>query len=129
LDKEVYFFDLSKDPYLKTSTNDIPKLINVSSILESVRNILNTNKGERPYNPEFGCNLRQLLFEPLDQAVGYLIIEELKKCILSNEPRIEKLDIDLSIDEENQAYEITLFITPKSSNKQYQLKTVLNTIR
>ena len=57
-------------------------------IRESLNILLSTERGERVMRPEYGTNIRDLLFEPLDVSTATLVGEEIKKAILLNEPRV-----------------------------------------
>ena len=45
-------------------TNDVNVVEDVIAVKRSVRNLVQTNFYERPFNPELGCGVRELLFEP-----------------------------------------------------------------
>ena len=47
-----------------------------------------TRKGERPFQPDLGSGLQDILFEPLDYGSAALIKQEIKKCLNKYEPRI-----------------------------------------
>lgn len=59
-------------------------------------NLLLTNKGERLFNPNFGCNLKTMLFEGLtddfDEEVKYLVSYNINQQI----PEIQIIDITLN---------------------------------
>ena len=57
-------------------------------IRESLNILLSTAKGERVMRPDYGTNVRDLLFKPLDVSMGTLVGEEIKKAILLHEPRV-----------------------------------------
>jgi phage baseplate assembly protein W len=42
-------------------------------IKSDLRNLILTNRGERLMQPEFGCNLRQALFEQIDDGAGVFL--------------------------------------------------------
>ncbi len=65
-------------------------------IKRSLEVLLSTRLGERVMQPTYGCNLEDLLFNPLDLTLKTYIIELIKTAILYHEPRIdaEKVDID-----------------------------------
>ena len=58
------YSDLDLDFTRNPVTSDVVKLTDVEAVKRSVRNLVNTNKGERPFHPEIGCGIRGLLFEP-----------------------------------------------------------------
>ena len=51
--------------------------------------------------PEYGTNVRALLFEPLDVSTSTLIGEEIKKAILLNEPRVFVESVEATQEELN----------------------------
>ena len=67
------FKDLNLDFTRNTVTNDVVKIEDVEAIKRSVRNLVNTNFYERPFHPELGCGVRQLLFEPFTPVTSIFI--------------------------------------------------------
>jgi len=49
--------------------------------------ILSTHPGERPMRPEFGCRLRDFVFEPADATTAGLIAHEVRRSLQRWEPR------------------------------------------
>ena len=74
---------------------DVYKKIDVRSVEQSMKNILLTNWYEKPFQPFFGANLRQLLFE-LDTMVSEPEVNDLVRSSIERwEPRVEVQDIDI----------------------------------
>ena len=71
-----------------------------------------TSRGERVMLPDFGCDVKRYVFEPLDEITVNLIKNELLGSISKYEPRvrIEKLRVDTS-DQWGVEGLQTLFIT------------------
>ncbi len=67
-------------------------------IQRSLEILLSTSLGERVMLPAYGCNLRDLLFEPIDTGLQTLLFDRIKTAILYYEPRIEAEDILLQTD-------------------------------
>jgi phage baseplate assembly protein W len=71
-------------------------------------NLLLTSKGERVFNPEFGLDLREALFEPMTEDLTALI----KNIIITGintfvpEVTIDRLDVNQDID--NQTVSVTV---------------------
>ena len=57
------FRDLDLDFDRNIVTNDVKVVEDVVAIKRSVRNLVQTNFYERPFQPELGCGIRELLFE------------------------------------------------------------------
>ena len=92
-------------------------------IRESLNILLSTERGERVMRPEYGTNVRDLLFEPLDVSTATLVGEEIKKAILLNEPRVFVESVE-AIQEELNGYlevkiEYTIIATNTRSNLVY----------
>jgi len=69
-------------------TGDISFVSNNSSIIQSIKNIVLTRKGERPFNNYFGTGIVDLLFDnpsPVDIA---FLQKDIKTILEEIEPRI-----------------------------------------
>ena len=72
---------------------DVYKKIDLRAIDQSIQNILLTEKGEKPFDPKFGSNLRRLLFE-LSTSVSAADVEDtIKIALRTYEPRVEVKDV------------------------------------
>jgi len=62
-------------------------------IEEAIRLILGTCYGERPQRPEYGCGIHDLVFAPsAPQSVGQ-IVDQLRRALVAQEPRIDVLNV------------------------------------
>ena len=68
----------------------------VADINKSLEILLSTRLGERIMLPDYGCNLEELLFQPLDVTLKTYIKELIETAILYYEPRItaQKISLD-----------------------------------
>lgn len=69
------------------------------NVRESIRVILLTEPGERVMREEFGCGLREFLFEPNTVTSRQLISERIKRAIGAWEPRVNVEDVKVETDE------------------------------
>jgi phage baseplate assembly protein W len=99
---EIYS-DLSYNPSLN-QLGDLSTVINEQSIKQSIRTIVNTPKGSRIFEPDFGCNVGYYLFEQMSSDVGFSLGKDLQNNINKFEPRIEILNINVVVDTEEQSY-------------------------
>lgn len=57
-------------------------------ISQSLEILLSTAPGERTMNPRFGCRLKLLVFEAIDEGAAVSIRDVIERAILFHEPRI-----------------------------------------
>lgn len=57
-------------------------------IEESLHILLSTEIGERVMQPQYGCNMHRLVFEPLDTSLQAYMEDLIRTAILYFEPRI-----------------------------------------
>ena len=77
-------------------TNDLVVIKNEDAIKKSVKNIIFTILGEKPYMPLFGSSVNNSLFElsnPLDHV---RISDEIQSTLLNYEPRISNIQVNVS---------------------------------
>jgi hypothetical protein len=82
-------------PAFNNKTSDVGMLSDVDDIQSSLEILLTTRPGERVMRPDYGCNLDELVFEPLTTTFKTYIKDLISTAILYYEPRIEVNSIDL----------------------------------
>ena len=102
------FKDISMSFGSNPLTDDLIALKNESAISRSVRNIVMTLPGEKPFNPNFGSRVSSLLFENMDVITSGLIIDEIRTSIKNYEPRVELLSVDVNPDFEGNSYDVAI---------------------
>tara|TARA_B000000557_G_C20524914_1_gene338022 strand:- start:17 stop:439 length:423 start_codon:yes stop_codon:yes gene_type:complete len=89
------FADLDLNFTAHPVTEDIVAKKDANAIRQSVKNILLTNHYERPFKPNFGANLRGMLFEANDPLMGHRIKESIVNALGILEPRIGRIAVDI----------------------------------
>ena len=102
------FKDLSASFQTNPLSNDLIALKNESAIARSVRNLVLTGQGERPFQPVLGTGVSRLLFENMDKLTASAIRSELRTTIENYEPRVEINEIIVEPDFEGNAFHVTL---------------------
>ena len=67
----------------------------------NLRNLLLTQIGERPFQPEFGSNLRRICFEQIDDNLPQTVEEEVKNIVEQWLPYIILKEVQVLTDEGN----------------------------
>ena len=64
-------------------TNDLVTVKDNSAVAQSIKGLLLTRRGERPFQPDLGSGLQNLLFEPMDYGSAALIKKEISDILES----------------------------------------------
>jgi len=102
------FLDLSASFQTNPLSNDLISLKNESAIARSVRNLVLTIQGERPFQPVLGTGVSRLLFENMDKLTASAIRSEVRTTIENYEPRVEINEITVEPDFEGNAMNVTI---------------------
>lgn len=109
-------------PTFDRSSGSVGLVSAENDICESLQILLSTSLGERVIQPNYGCNLRDFIFEPLSPTVTSSIKEQLRTSILYHEPRILLNSLDLSMDEELEGrVKLTIDYTIINTNSRFNL--------
>lgn len=85
-------------------TGKIEEISYEESIRESIYLIVMTKKGERIMRPDFGCDIHQYMFEPVNSTMLTLVRCAVEEALTRWEPRIEDIEVEplTSLEEENE---------------------------
>jgi phage baseplate assembly protein W len=92
-------------------TKDLKVTKNSDAIKRSVMNLVLTQPGERFFNPNIGCRVRNLLFDPLDFITAAVIKSEIEYTIKAFEPRVVLKNVNVDLDEDNNGFDVVIEYT------------------
>jgi uncharacterized protein len=99
------------------------------NIREAIRVLLLTESGERVRRPEFGGDLRRLLFEPNTAATRRVIRDRIEQTLSTWEPRItlDAVEVEADPADESAALAtITYRLVATQASEQISLRLPLN---
>ena len=73
--------------------DDLIALKNENAIARSIRNLIFTVPGDKPFRPNIGCRVSEMLFENLDVITANQIKGEIDYTIRNFEPRVELQEV------------------------------------
>jgi phage baseplate assembly protein W len=125
--RERKYSDLDLAFDARTATDgDLYKKTDAAAVKQAVKNLLLTNRFEKPYRPDYGANLSSLLFELANEDVGEEIIEAVKGAIQRYEPRAKILDIKVTANLNTNAIAVTIQFRVINTNAVDVLRVNLN---
>lgn len=89
-------------------TGDINTLKDEASIKSSVKNIILTKPGEKLFEPLFGSDVTDLLFEPFDFIVKDRMENEIRTSLELYEPRILLEEVNVNWIDSSYEVEVTM---------------------
>jgi phage baseplate assembly protein W len=123
------FSDFDMDFVPHPQSGDIRLLKDSDSVKRSVRNILFTGKYERPFNPNFGGNLKQLLFEPATPLTAVSIREYIEEALRIYEPRVSIVQLQVNLDQDMLGYNVYLLFAIDNTSQIEVIDVFLERIR
>ena len=102
------FKDISLSFEMHPVTKDMPILKNESAIKRSIRNIVQTIPSERFFQPYFGSEIKNSLFEFVDFGSASLLEKQIEVAIKNFEPRVENPQIKVIPRANDNAFEIDI---------------------
>jgi len=114
----------------KIGSKDISKLTDITAVRRSVRNLLLTNFYEKPFHPEIGSGVRDILFEPMTPISAYILTMKIEVAIENYEPRVRLVGVRALPDIDNNSYNVTLeFYVVNAPTELVNMEVLLERLR
>jgi len=108
--------------------NQLGRVVNERSVVQSLKNIISTDLGERLFQPNIGSDVRKMLFENVAKDNLTMVSSYIQTAILRNEPRVSLTNVDVTSYPEENGIAITINYTlinnPEPLSFTYILKRV-----
>tara|TARA_B100001059_G_scaffold236200_1_gene285447 strand:- start:15662 stop:16063 length:402 start_codon:yes stop_codon:yes gene_type:complete len=102
------FKDISATFQSNPLNSDIIALKNENAISRSIRNLILTKLGDKPFQPDLGSEVYESLFETLDQITASSIQQQIENTIIKYEPRIDLKDVLVKANIPNNAFDVLI---------------------
>ena len=121
--------DLDLDFTRHPITNDVVKIEDVEAVKRSVKNLVQTNFYERPFHPELGCGVRELLFENFTPLTGIFIRRKVQEVLDNYEPRARVSGIAVNEQPDRNAIDVQVNFYVLNLPNPVSVTTTLQRIR
>ena len=92
----------------KPVSGDINILTDITNIKRAVRNLVLTNIYEKPFHPEIGSGVRDMLFENMTPLTSIILSKKVEEVIENFEPRVRLMSVSARPDLDRNIYEMTI---------------------
>ena len=111
------------------NTSDVGIKKNNAAVIQSCLNILRTNHGERPFDYNFGANLRAYLFENMSNVTAANMSTSIETALVNYEPRIRVLNVNIQTKPQDNEVFITVTGQVVSNNEIIDISTTIERLR
>ena len=123
------YVDLDLDFTRHPVTNDVVKITDVDAVKRSVRNLINTQFYERPFHPELGCGVRDMLFENYTPMTGIFMRRKIEEVLSNYEPRASLSSIQVNEQMDRNAIDVVVNFYVLNLPNPVSVTTTLQRIR
>lgn len=93
--------------FIHPASGDLLLATDIDAVKNSIKNIVLTPLGTRPFFPEFGTRANDILFELADGFTASQLKDEIERGVRKFEKRIANFQVSVTDDHERNAYRIT----------------------
>ena len=123
------YIDLDLDFTRHPVTNDVVKITDVEAVKRSVKNLINTQFYERPFHPELGCGVRDMLFENYTPMTGIFMRRKIEEVLSNYEPRGSLSSIQVNEQMDRNAIDVVVNFYVLNLPNPVSVTTTLQRIR
>ena len=92
----------------KATSKDISKVTDIQAVKRSIRNLVLTNHYEKPFHPEIGSGVRDMLFELMTPLTAHILTRKIEDVIENFEPRARLISVRAIPNLDRNEYECTV---------------------
>jgi uncharacterized protein len=123
------WFDLDLDFTAHPVTKDIVLKKDVEAVKRSVRNLIRTNRYERPFQPDIDGGVTRYLFELSTPHTKYDIKTSIELCLHNFEPRVTVNEVIVNSDIERNGFNVTIHFMVINTPEPVTIELFLERLR
>ena len=110
-------------------SGDVGKKTDVQAVRQALKNIIYTAMNERPFDPTWGSQMREILFEPIDDMTSGVLESLVSQALLNHEPRVNVERIYVKPSPDDYAYDIQIHFYVIGIREIQRMGVVLSRLR
>lgn len=123
------FRDIDLDFARNTVTNDVNVVEDITAVKRAVKNLVQTNFYERPFQPELGCGIRELLFENFTPMTKVFLEKKIEEVLINYEPRVNLQSVQVDDDQDGNRLVVDIYFYVVGVPGPQQVQTFLQRAR
>jgi len=102
------FRDLDLNFTKNPATKDVASRVGDQAVIRSIRNLVSLSNYEKPFHPEIGSSVRQMLFENATALTAQHLKRAIEDVIKNFEPRVRLKDVVVQIAEDINYFQVSI---------------------
>lgn len=99
------------------------------AVVRALKNLLLTNYYEKPFNCDYGSNVRKLLFEPISTITSGVLAKEIEFAIKNYEPRVKLQTVQVNPLYDYNSYQVILTFYINNLVESFTADFILSRLR
>ncbi len=109
----------------KSGSKDVRKVTDIQAVKRSVRNLVLLNHYEKPFHPEIGSGIRDMLFENMSTMTAIILARKIEDVIENFEPRARLMGVRATPDLDRNAYDMKVTFSIRTQPNEIATINVL----
>ena len=115
---------------IKKASKDVNRVFDIQAVKRSIRNLVLLNHYEKPFHPEIGSGVRDVLFENMTPITAHILTRKIEMVIEQFEPRARLISVKAFPNLDLNEYECTIsFYVVKTPTELVDLTVFLERLR
>lgn len=110
-------------------SNDLAKTTNQNSVKQSLRNIVRTYMGERPYDNTIGQSGNYGVFGLNDGLTADIVKQTITDAVKQNEPRVNLVNVSVDVKTNPNAMTVSIYFSIQNIPDVLSVQIILNRVR
>ena len=123
------FRDIDLDFARNAVTNDVYVVEDIIAVKRAVKNLVQTNFYERPFQPELGCGISELLFENFTPMTKVFLERKIEEVLINYEPRVDLQSVQVDDDQDGNRLVVDIYFYVVGVPGPQQVQTFLQRVR
>jgi phage baseplate assembly protein W len=125
----TYSADLNMSFFVHPVLKDIKPVTDIDAVKNAVKNLVLTSTYDRPFHPELGCRITEMLFENASPFTAMAIRQEIERILEEYEPRVNQVKVEILDDSDRNAYVVNISFNVVYDNRRAEISFYLNRLR
>ena len=114
----------------RASDNDVGVITDIQAVKRSIRNLVQLNHYDKPFHPEIGSGVREMLFELMTPITSVILARKIEDVINNFEPRAILQAVTVIPDYDRNSYEVKIeFYVVNTPTELVELTLFLERLR